>query len=89
MPEISRFFGLIIRMFAEAGVPHNQPHFHVYYQNFAAVYCIEPIELISGDLPVRSKRLVEAWAELHSGELLENWELLQSGRLPYKIAPLR
>ena len=89
MPEISRFYGLIIRMFAEPGAPHNQPHFHVYYQNYAAVYSIEPIELINGTLPVRHKRLVEAWAELHQGELAENWELLQSGRLPYRIAPLQ
>ena len=89
MPEISRFFGLIIRMYAEPGAPHNRPHFHVYYQNFAAVYSIDPIDLMGGDLPVRYKRLVEAWAELHAGELMENWELLQSGRLPFKIAPLR
>ena len=76
-------------MFVEPGAPHNQPHFHVYYQKFAAVYSIEPIELMSGGLPVRYKRLVEAWAELHASELAENWELLQSGRLPYKIAPLQ
>ena len=89
MPEISRFFGLIIRMYAEPGAPHNKAHFHVYYQNNAAVYSIEPIELMSGDLPVRSKRLVESWAELHAGELAANWELLQAGRMPYKIAPLQ
>jgi hypothetical protein len=40
-------------------------------------------------LPHRQQRLVEAWAELHQGELLENWERLQSGQLPYRIAPLR
>lgn len=89
MPEISRFFGLIIRMYAEPGAPHNRPHFHVYYQNFAAVYSIEPIELMNGELPVRYKRLVEAWAELHVGELAENWELLQTGQAPYRIAPLQ
>ena len=89
MPEISRFFGLIIRMYMEPGAPHNRAHFHVYYQNLAAVYSIEPIELMSGDLPVRYRRLVEAWAELHVGELAENWQLLQSGQVPYKIAPLQ
>ena len=76
-------------MYAEPGAPHNTPHFHVYYQNFAAAYSIDPIELISGDLPIRYKRLVEAWVELHTGELAENWQLLQAGRVPYKIAPLR
>ena len=88
MPEISRFFGIIIRMYAEMGAPHHRPHFHAYYQNQAAVYDIDSIETIGGTLPRRQQRLVEAWAELHQGELLENWERLQSGQLPYRIAPL-
>ena len=67
----------------------QHPHFHAYYQNHAVVYGIDPIEMISGTLPRTQQRLVEAWAELHQGELLENWVRLQSGRLPYKIAPLR
>lgn len=89
MPEISRFYGIIIRMYAELGVPHHHPHFHAYYQNHTAVYSIEPIELIEGALPLRQRRFVEAWAELHAGELEEAWQRLQSGQLPFKIAPLR
>ena len=89
MPELSRFFGIIIRMYTEPGVPHHCPHFHAYYQNYTAVYGIDPIEILSGELPRRQRRLVEAWAELHQGELLENWERLQAGQVPYKIAPLR
>ena len=89
MPEITRFFGIIVRMFAEPGVSHHEPHFHVYYQNHAAVYGIAPIIFISGELPQRQQRLVEAWAELHQGEFAENWERLQSGNLPYKISPLQ
>jgi len=45
--------------------------------------------VIGGDLPLRERRLVEAWAELHQGELMENWRRPQSGQLPYAIAPLR
>ena len=89
MPEIARFFGIIIRMYVEAGPPHHYPHFHAYYQNHAAIYKIDSIELINGKLPLKQQRLMEAWAELHQGELLENWERLQSGQLPYKIAPLK
>ena len=89
MPEISRFFGIIVRMFAEPETPHHRPHFHAYYQNQAAVIGIDTIEVIGGSLSQRETRLVEAWTELHQGELLENWERLQSGQLPYKIAPLR
>ncbi len=89
MPEIARFFGIIIRMYVEPEAPHHRPHFHAYYQNNAAVYSIDTLELINGTLPRRQQRLVDAWAELHQGELMDNWERLQSGQLPYKIAPLR
>ena len=89
MPEICRFFGIIVRMFAEPSVQHQRPHFHAYYQNQEAVFGIDTIEIIGGTLSLREKRLVEAWAELHQGELLEDWQRLQAGKLPYKIAPLR
>jgi hypothetical protein len=88
MPEISRFFGIIVRMFAEPNVQHNEPHFHVYYQEHSAVYTIEPIGPVTGDLPLRQRRMVEAWAEIHRQELLQDWHSLQNGRLPGKIAPL-
>lgn len=89
MPEICRFFGIIIRMYAEPDAPHHNPHFHAYYQNQAVVISIDTIEIIGGSLSQREIRLVEAWAEIHRSELLENWERLRSGQLPYKIAPLR
>ena len=89
MPEISRFFGIIIRMYVEAGGPHHRPHFHAYYQDSVAVYAIDALEALAGSLPRRQRRLVEAWAELHQDELEGNWRLLQSGRLPHKIDPLR
>ncbi len=65
MPEISRFFGIIIRMFVEAGGPHHTPHFHAYYQEYVAIYNIDKIELLAGTMPRRQERLVLAWAELH------------------------
>jgi hypothetical protein len=89
MPELSRFYGIIIRMYAEADVPHHQPHFHAYYQEEAAIFGIESIELIAGSLGKRQLRLVEAWAELHQAELLADWERLQAGEPPRPIDPLR
>ena len=41
MPTISRFFGIAIRMYWEAGNPHHRPHFHAYYQDYAAVFAID------------------------------------------------
>ncbi len=89
MPEISRFFGIIIRMYVEAGAPHHYPHLHAYYQNTVGIYRIDQIEMIGGNLSRREQRLVEAWIVLHQNELLENWERLQSGELPFRIAPLK
>ena len=88
MPELSRFYGIIIRMFVEVGGPHHRPHFHAYYQDQVGIFGLEPIELIAGELPRRQQRLVEAWAELHQAELVADWERLQAGQTPLPIAPL-
>jgi hypothetical protein len=88
MPELSRFYGIIIRMFVEVASRHHGPHFHAYYQDDVAIFGIDPIELIAGELPKRQQRLVEAWAELHHDELRADWQLLQLGRRPKPIAPL-
>ena len=89
LPEICRFCGVIIRMFAEPDERHHGAYIHAYCQDRAAVFSIDGVEVIGGSLPRRERRLVEAWAELHLGELVENCQRLQSGRAPYEIAPLR
>lgn len=89
MPELSRFFGIIIRMYVELKAPHHTPHFHAYYQEEVAIYGLDPIELISGGLGKRQRRLVEAWAELHQSELATDWQRLQAGQKPLPIDPLQ
>lgn len=89
MPEISRFLGIVIRMFAESGGPHHRPHFHAYCRGRSVVVAVDVIEPLEGGLERREQRLVEAWAELHQDELLDDWRLLQSGQPPRPIAPLQ
>lgn len=89
MPELSRFYGIIIRMFSEPTERHHVPHFHAFHQEHVAIIGIEPVELIAGSLPQRQQRLVEAWAELHKQELLSDWTLLRAGKRPVPIEPLR
>jgi hypothetical protein len=89
VPELSRFFGIVIRMFVEAGTQHHRPHFHAYYQEHAAVFSIDTVEVLGGELPTPQRRLVEAWVEIHRAELHQDWDLLQSGQPPVKIEPLR
>ncbi len=85
MPEICRFYGIIIQMFFN---DHNPPHFHVVYGDFKAVINIDD-EIVEGFMPKRALKLVFEWMELHKKELIENWELAQNGELPKKIEPLK
>ena len=89
MPELSRFYGLVIRMFVESGERHHRPHFHVVSANGEAVFAIEDLAVLAGALPARERRLAEAWAELHRVELLDNWARLQAGGRVAPIEPLR
>ncbi len=73
MPEISRFFGIIIRMYYD---DHSPPHFHSYYQNYEASYDINSGKKM-GVLPPRTDRIVSTWARQYRKELLNNWELIK------------
>lgn len=85
MPIISRFFGIIIRMFFN---DHAPPHFHAEYAEHRAVIDIRTLEVIEGKLPRRALELVLDWAELHREELMGDWELCQQHQQPVEIAPL-
>jgi len=89
VPEITRFYGIIIRMYSESGERHSVPHLHAYYQEYAAVYGIDPIACLAGGLPRRQRRLVEAWMELHQKALARNWELIDNGDPIETLPPLR
>lgn len=89
MPEVSRFLGIVVTMYWEAGVPHKTPHFHVRYEDYRASYGIDPVAQLAGALPIRQQRLIEAWAELHQQELLANWELVQQNRMLRRITGLK
>ena len=85
MPEISRFFGIIIRMYFG---DHNPPHFHAIYQDSTAEYDINTLIVFRGSLPSRAHALVLEWASLHREELLEDWRLASSMQDIKKIEPL-
>ena len=70
MPEISRFFGIVIRMHWRE---HPPAHFHVVYGDLEASISIESLEPLEGRLPRRAMSLVLEWAMVHRPELRENW----------------
>jgi hypothetical protein len=85
MPEISRFFGIVIRMFFN---DHAPPHFHAEYGEHEALIEIESLAVYAGSLPNRALALVREWASLHRDELRQDWTLARSGQVPARIAPL-
>ena len=76
-------------MFAEHGGRHHTPHFHAVYQEHEAVFTINPVQILSGSIPIKQQRLVEAWAEIHQEELQAAWNALDGGKKPSSIQPLR
>lgn len=88
MPELSRFYGIVIRMYFNDTGQHSLPHFHVSYADAEAVYLLDGT-LIDGELPPKQDKLVVAWAALHEQELEENWRLATTTGECYRIAPLR
>lgn len=85
MPEISRFFGIIIKMFFD---DHNPPHFHAEYGEDFVLIDIRTISVFAGHLPPRVLGLVIEWAALHQQELIDDWERAQTQQGLQKIAPL-
>lgn len=86
MPEISRFFGIVIKMFFN---DHNPPHFHAFYGNDEALIEISTLSVFAGVLPPRSLGLVIEWATLHQEELKDDWRRAQGNETLVKIEPLR
>lgn len=85
MPEISRFYGIIVRMFFD---DHNPPHFHISYQNYEASINIEN-GTVKGEMPRRALKLVFDWLDLHKDELIDNWKSIQETGEYNKIDPLK
>ena len=85
MPEISRFFGIVIKMFFD---DHNPPHFHAEYSGHLALIDIRHLSAFSGHLPPRVIGLVIEWATIHQEELFADWERARAQQELRKIAPL-
>jgi len=86
MPEISRFFGIVVYMYWR---DHEPAHFHVDYSGQKAEIAIDPVGLLKGKLSPKAVALVTEWAAIHQKELLEDWELAKNKQPLLKSEPLR
>lgn len=85
MPEICRFFGIVIAIFYD---DHNPPHFHARYGDNKAVVKIDDLSILDGFLPPRVLGLVMEWAAIHKEELLKDWDLARESKPLIPIKPL-
>jgi hypothetical protein len=79
MPEITRFYGIIIKLFF---ADHPPPHFHAIYGEYNALFNLETLEIIEGDLPNRATKMVIEWASMYQTELLQMWNTQEFRKLP-------
>jgi Domain of unknown function (DUF4160) len=79
MPEVSRFYGIVIKVFFG---DHPPPHFHAIYGEHNALIGIETLEVLEGDLPNRAEKLVMEWAVLYQKDLLQMWSNQEFRKLP-------
>ena len=85
MPELCRFYGIVIRMYFN---DHGPPHFHALYGGQEALVEIDSLAVMQGQLSPRARGLVVEWASLHQAELREAWQRARKLEAPGKIAPL-
>ena len=81
MPEIVRFYGIIIKMFFKPK-EHEPAHIHALYNEFVGLFDIQTFEMTEGDLPLRAQQLVKEWMGEHKDELLNMWQTQQIVKLP-------
>ncbi len=86
MPEICRFYGIIIALYYNE---HNPPHFHAKYAEFKAEIDIRTLQILKGELPKRAKAMILEWADEHRDDLMQDWELARHNYELKQIEPLK
>lgn len=81
MPEISRFYGIVVKIYL-VGKEHNPPHVHFIYGERMASYDIQNLSLLEGDLPPKASAMCLEWLTLYRNELLEMWDTQVFRKLP-------
>ncbi len=85
MPRVSQFYGVVIYMYFNDHLPS---HFHAEYGGFEAVYAIDTLDLLRGELPRRAHIMVIEWALAHRNELRDNWRKAREQQPLDQIKPL-
>jgi hypothetical protein len=85
MPELSRFYGIVIKMYYN---DHSPPHFHAEYGSQQMVVDANTLSIIGGRLPPRAMGLVMEWAAQHQAEVQRAWQQAHNKQPLDRIDPL-
>ena len=81
MPEICRFYGIVIKMFFKPK-EHEPSHLHALYGEHIGIVDLKTMKMTEGDLPTRAQQLVQEWMSAHQDRLLEMWDTQKLEKLP-------
>ena len=81
MPVLSKFYGIIIRMYFQQE-EHNPPHIHALYGDDIAAISIHSADVLEGRLPPKALAMVREWVTIHKEELIQIWETQEFKKLP-------
>lgn len=81
MPEISRFYGIIIKMFFKPK-EHEPSHIHALYGEYIGIFNLKTHEMTTGDLPKKAQELVKEWLAMYDDALQKMWDTQKIGKLP-------
>ena len=83
MPEITRFYGIVIKMFFKLK-EYEPPHIHAIYNDHVGIFSIDTFEMIEGDMPNRARQMIVEWMKIHKTELSTMW----NSQKIIKLSPL-
>lgn|GEM_PF-151073 len=81
MPEVTRFYGIIIKMFFKPK-EHEPAHIHALYDDYVGLFDINTFEMMEGDMPNRAQKMIKEWLMLHRDELQNMWNTQKIVKLP-------
>ena len=81
MPEISRFYGIVIKMFFKPK-EHEPSHVHALYGEYAGIFDLKTLEMTEGDLPQKAQSIVKEWLQLNTEKLEKMWNSQKIEKLP-------
>lgn len=87
MPELSRFYGIIIKMYFNDTSQHHKPHIHAFYGDYEAVIAIDG-QMLAGSMPTKQLKIINGWLAIYEEQVYEAWNHAVRNEHFEKINPL-